>query len=629
MMTHKVLARDCTRRLPVGAEVIAGSGVHFRVWTPRARRVEVVIHSEPHELDAEGNGYWSGFVPAASAEMDYGYRLDGGARLYPDPASRYQPQGPRGLSRIVDPSRFAWTDEDWNGARMCGQILYEMHIGTYTDAGTWDAAAAELPELVSLGISMIEMMPVADFTGRFGWGYDGVNLFAPTRLYGDPDALRRFVNEAHRVGIAVILDVVYNHLGPEENHLGQFSKDYFTDRYDNEWGAAINFDGPGSEAVREFFVANARYWIEEFHFDGLRLDATQQIFDTSEEHILTAIGRSVRQAACSRDTVVIAENEPQHTRLARPVEEGGHGLDGLWNDDFHHTARVALTGRREAYYTDYFGTPQELISAVKYGYLYQGQVYSWQKKRRGMPSFGLAPETFVIFLENHDQVANSARGERLHRLAAPGAYRAMTALTLLVPATPMLFQGQEFASSHPFCFFADHQPDLAVKVRAGRTEFLSQFPSMASDNLRREIPDPESSETFHRCKLDLNERAAHAAAYALHRDLIRLRRTDRVFNAQRDHSMDGAVLDRACFALRLFGADDDDRLLLVNLGTEISGRSLPEPLLAPPAGREWQMIWSSEDPAYGGSGAVATENARGWRIPGQAAVVMRPAKRQS
>ncbi|MHB8865892.1 MAG: malto-oligosyltrehalose trehalohydrolase [Pirellulaceae bacterium] len=616
------------RRLPAGAEVISSGGVHFRVWAPKRRRVEVVVGNEPFALNAEGDGYHSGYVASASDGADYGFHLDSDDRLYPDPVSRFQPQGPRGPSRILDPARFRWTDHQWQGARLRGQVLYEMHIGTFTASGTWQAAARELPALADLGISMIEMMPVADFTGRFGWGYDGVNLFAPTHLYGEPDDLRRFVDDAHRVGIAVILDVVYNHLGPEENHLTEFSDDYFTSKYDNEWGAAINFDGPGAQPVREFFAANAGYWIDEYHFDGLRLDATQQIFDASDEHILKVIGERVRQAAGARATVLIAENEPQETRLVRSVAEGGFGLDALWNDDFHHTARVALTGRREAYYSDYLGTPQEFISALKYGYLYQGQVYTWQENRRGTPSFGLPPEAFVLFLENHDQIANSARGDRLHRLAAPGRYRAMTALMLLAPATPMLFQGQEFAASNPFCFFADHQPELADKVRAGRTEFLTQFPSLAEERMRDEMPDPESLATFERCKLDFEERTRHATAYALHRDLLKLRRTDAVFNAQRERGMDGAVLGPECLVLRFFGEQGDDRLLLVNLGTDFAGGPAPEPLLGPPPAMQWQVLWSSDDPAYGGSGAIPAENALGWRIPGQAAVVMQPVKRQ-
>jgi len=624
METRTQLRPQHRRRLPVGAEGIAGGGVEFRVWAPNVRCVEVVAGADAYALDAEDDGYHAGFVRELGAGADYGFRLDGSERLYPDPVSRFQPTGPSGLSRIVDPAQFAWTDQQWGGTSLRGQVIYEMHVGTFTPAGTWAAATAELAELADCGISLIEMMPVADFAGRFGWGYDGVNLFAPTRLYGEPDDLRRFVNEAHRLGIAVILDVVYNHVGPEENYLPQFSSDYFSRKYPGEWGAVINFDGPHAEAVREFFVSNAGYWIDEYHFDGLRLDATQQIFDESEEHILRVIGRRVREAAGGRATVLIAENEPQSTRLVRPVEDGGYGLDALWNDDFHHSARVALTGRREAYYHDYHGTAQELVSALKYGFLYQGQYYTWQKKRRGTPGFGLRPESFVTFIQNHDQIANSARGERLHQLVAPGSFRAMTALLLLAPATPMLFQGQEFAASSPFCYFADHEPDLADRVRAGRMEFLQQFPSIATGVGPDVMPDPESIETFARSRLDLSERVRNAAVYALHRDLLRLRRADPVLSAQEPGALDGAVLNDKCLVLRFFGREGDDRLLLANFGVDIVGGPAPEPLLAPPADCHWELLWSSEDARYGGGGSLPAEDENGWRVPGCSAHVMKP-----
>src|SRR5581483_1649846 len=268
---------------------------------------------------------------------------------FPDPASRFQPEGPHGPSQVVSSDKFQWTDQGWPGVQLNGQVIYEMHVGTFTDEGTWRSAAERLPELADTGVTVIEMMPVADFPGNFGWGYDGVNLFAPTRLYGSPDDLRDFINQAHAHGIGVILDVVYNHLGPDGCYLSEFSKSYFTDRYENEWGQAINFDGADAGPVREFFATNAAYWIREFHFDGLRLDATQQMFDSSPRHILVEITEAVRNAGGRRSTIMVAENERQHTILARPIEQGGYGIDALWNDDFHHSAVVALTGKREAY----------------------------------------------------------------------------------------------------------------------------------------------------------------------------------------------------------------------------------------------------------------------------------------
>ena len=374
------------RRLPIGAEPLGDGRTHLRVWAPAAQRVAAIIGGGETMLAAEDGGYFSGIV-TAGAGARYQFKFDDGEHAYPDPASRFQPAGPNGPSEIIDPRTFEWSDVSWRGVTLPGQVIYELHIGTFTREGTWAAAECELPELAHAGITVVEVMPIADFTGRFGWGYDGVDMFAPSRLYGRPDDLRRFVDRAHALGVAVILDVVYNHLGPVGNYLRSFSPAYFTDRYDNEWGDAINFDGPDAGPVREFFVTNAGYWIDEFHLDGLRLDATQQIFDRSTDHILAAVGKRVHEAARGRSTILVAENEPQDTRLVRPLDQGGFGLDALWNDDFHHSAMVALTGRAEAYYSETTGGPQELVSAAKYGHLFQGQYYAWQEMPRGTPTW--------------------------------------------------------------------------------------------------------------------------------------------------------------------------------------------------------------------------------------------------
>jgi maltooligosyltrehalose trehalohydrolase len=334
----------------------------------------------------------------------------------------------------------------------------------------------------------------------------------------------------------------------------------------------------------------------------------------------------VRRAARGRATLIVAENEAQQAKLGRPFDQGGYGIDALWNDDFHHSARVALTGHNEAYYGDFLGAPQEFISAVKWGFLYQGQRFSWQKKRRGTPAFDLEPAAFITFTENHDQVANSARGLRTWQLSSPGRYRAMTALLLLAPATPMLFQGQEFAASSPFLFFADHKPELARLVKKGRAQFLSQFPSVARPEMQQLLPDPADPNSFARCKLDLSERQRHGEAYALHRDLLKLRREDAVFRLQRRHGVDGAVLGPQAFVLRFFGENGDDRLLVVSLGRDLHLDPAPEPLLAPPEGRTWQVLWSSEDPRYGGCGTPPLETESNWHIPGEAAVALRPGR---
>lgn len=574
-------------------------------------------------LDKETSGYFGGLVEGIGAGARYKYRLDSGDS-FPDPASRFQPDGPHFASEVVDPSTFEWTDSTWRGVKLEGQVIYEMHIGTFTKAGRWSSAAAELPHLAETGVTVLEVMPVAEFPGRFGWGYDGVHMFAPSHLYGSPDAFRSFVNTAHSLGIGVILDVVYNHFGPDGNYLPEFSSSYFSDREHTDWGAAINFDGRDSGPVRELCTANAGYWIDEFHLDGLRLDATQDIHDQSKEHILLGIAREVHRKADPRGAIIVAENEPQQVRLIQSPDEGGYGLDALWNDDFHHSAMVALTGRNEAYYTDYLGKPQEFISAIKYGFLYQGQYYSWQKQRRGTPGLHMPPASKVIFIQNHDQVANSAYGARCDRLTDPGRLRAMTTLLLLAPATPMLFQGQEFGASSPFLYFADHEPQLAYTVRLGRAEFLAQFGSLASPEMSGLFADPSDPATFERCKLDHGERESHREVLALHRDLLRLRREEPAFRAQRKNGVDGAVLGDGAFLLRFFGEQNDHRLLLINFGIDLHLNPAPEPLLAAPAGYEWAVLWSSEDPKYGGTGTAALDTGENWRIPGHAAVVMKP-----
>lgn len=623
------------RRFPLGAERLPGAGMHFRVWAPEAKSVKLVVHSGQEngapdglartaEMQPEDNGYFSVALPDDCVGALYRYQLDDDPSPYPDPASRFQPQGPHGPSQIIDASAYAWTDTDWQGLSPDDQVIYEMHIGTFTHEGNWLAAAKELPELAELGVTVLEIMPVADFPGRFGWGYDGVNLFAPTRLYGTPDDFRHFVNEAHAVGLGVVLDVVFNHLGPDGNYLTKFSRHYFSDRYQCEWGDALNFDGPDSGPVRDFVLANAAYWIAEFHLDGLRIDATQQIFDSSADHIIAAIARAARAAGAPRKIYIVGENEPQDARLFLPPDQGGCGIDALWNDDFHHTAMVAMTGRADAYYSDYRGTAQEFVSALKHGFLYQGQWYSWQHKRRGRLELNMAPAKFITFIQNHDQLANSGSGKRLHLLTSPNRYRALTALFLLGPQTPMLFQGQEFAATSPFFYFADHKGEIAYQVARGRSEFLAQFRALATPEMQARLPDPGDPVTFTMSKLDLNDRHLHPEAYALHCDLLKLRRDDTVFRASRqDKRIDGAVLSQDALVIRFFGANPgDDRLLLLNLNRDIHLVPAPEPLLAAPSDYVWDVMWSSEDPRYGGLGMPPWPAEGNWHLQGESAVVL-------
>jgi maltooligosyltrehalose trehalohydrolase len=582
-----------TRKRLIGAEIV-GEGTSFRVWAPGHRDVCVVIDGVDHSLQAEDGEYFSGVVDG-SAGTRYRFRIDGDESTYPDPASRFQPDGPHGDSEVVDPDAYRWSETNWRGVDKHNLVIYEMHIGTFTTEGTWRAAIEQLAALRDTGINLLEVMPIHEFPGRFGWGYDGVDLWAPSHLYGRPDDFRAFVDAAHAHNLGVILDVVYNHFGPDGCYLRQFSPSYFTKKYVNDWGESINFDGAGADGVREFFAENAAYWIEEFHLDGLRLDATQSINDASDENVLTLIVRSAREAAGEKPIFIVGENEPQDAKL---IDD--YGLDALWNDDWHHAAMVAATGQREAYYTDYRGTPQELVSMAQWGFLYQGQYYSWQKNRRGTPSAHLPPESLVCFIQNHDQLANSPRGERLQFVTTPGLYRALTALLLLGPNTPMLFQGQEFGASSPFLYFADHKPELATLVAKGRREFLDQFPSIKA--LHGDLAIPHDIETFRRCKLDHRERDANAAVVEMHRQLLRLR-------GELTGRVRGAVIAPSAFVLRY-----DHQLLVVNLGEELRMDVVDEPLLAPPLDKQWKVRWASED--------AAVETKTRWCVPATCAVLL-------
>ena len=637
------MSKNLNRRLPVGAEP-TGGGVHFRVWSPKVKTIEVVF-DDGHpaaKLSPETDGYHAALVEGVKAGDRYHFRLDGDKYLYPDPVSRYQPDGPHGASMVVDPS-FKWTDSNWKGVTADGQVLYELHIGTFTRDGTFRSAIAGLDHLKEVGVTCIEMMPVPEFAGTFGWGYDGVTLFAPYHHYGTPDDLRAFVDAAHARGIGVILDLVYNHMGPDGNYLRAFADAYFNPKIMTDWGEALNFDGDHREPCREFFVSNALMWITEYHFDGFRFDATQAIIDSSPEHVLAEINRKCKAAASHKSLYLINENEPQNTQLVRPADKGGYGLDAMWNDDFHHTALVALTGHNEAYYTDYNGSAQEFLSSAKWGYLYQGQRYKWQKRRRGTTALDMPPTAFVHFLQNHDQIANGYRGFRLGRLTSPAMLRAMTAYWLLMPQTPMLFQGQEFGSSSTFHYFADHNPELNKLIAEGRAKELGQFPSGAVPEMKEYLVDPGARSTFESSKIDLSEKDApvHAELFKLHKDLLKLRKKTPVFaRVQRRGDLDGAVLRQDAFILRYFAtpgpqtgfetASVDDRLVVVNLGNDLPMDPCPEPLLAPPPGHRWGLVLSSEEPEYGGTGTPPPDTEKeGWLLHGRCTMVLKPVPEDS
>ena len=598
---------------------------HFRVWAPDASRVDVIVEDAAGTrigLHKSPDGYFSGSDTTLAAGARYRYEVDGEGP-WPDPCSRYQPDGPHGPS-LLTANDFEWQDASWRGIHLKGQVIYELHVGTFTAEGTFDAVIDKLEHLARLGVTAIELLPQAECPGRFNWGYDGVQLWAPYHVYGTPESLKRLVDRAHAIGIGVILDVVYNHLGPDGNYLKKFSAHYFSKRYETDWGEALNFDGEQSAGTRDFVIGNALYWMREFHLDGLRLDATQSIFDASSLHIVAELIERARAAATPRNIIVVAENEPQRGEQLLPKERGGYGLDAMWNDDFHHSARVALTGSRDGYFHDYTGRAQELLSATKYGFLYQGQYYPWQKQRRGSPLRGQPAWSCIHFIQNHDQVGNTFVGDRLHHGCAPDRYRAITALFLLGPQTPMLFMGQEFASSRRFKFFADHNPQLQTLVHAGRREFLRQFVGYSSDAAQAVIPAPGADASFNESKLDWSEATTHAESLKLHTDLLRLRREDPVISQQLGTSIDGATLGEHAFVLRWFDDVHGDRLLVVNLDRQINEVALAEPLLAPQLGCDWVLVWTSNALDYGGTGGIAPLDPDGrWNLSANYAALLR------
>ena len=604
------------RKYPIGAEIIGKKGVHFRVWCPSQKSVDLILikgkESFAYSMKKEKGGYFSLLSPHAKKGTLYLFKV--GEQLLADPASRHQPWGTDGPSCVID-TQFPWKDQTWKGLTMKGQSIYEIHIGTYTKEGTFPAAQKHLKEIATLGIKTILLMPLHTFPGRFGWGYDGVSLFAPMHTYGTPDEVKAFVNQAHQLGLGVILDVVYNHLGPENNQLVQFSKNYLSEDA-CDWGSRMNFD---SLPVREYCLTNAIYWIEEYHFDGLRFDASSWLISKSGTPILTDFSKICKRG--QKPVILIAENEPQNSNLLLSFKEGGNQFDGMLNDDFHHTAHVRLTGNREAYYTDYFGTPQEFISSLKYGFLYQGQYYHWQKQNRGVPHLQLKPESFVIFLDNHDQIANSIQGKRLHQLSDPGNYKAMVALLLLGPNIPMIFQGQEFSSSKPFHYFADHSQALNQKITRGRIKFLNQFPRMKNSESHQAIPLPSDIHTFERCKIDFKDRKDHEQTYRMFKDLLHLRNHDPVFKDI--EQIDGSVLGPDSFLLRFFGIEED-RLLIINFGPDLHFDSCPDPLIAAGKKKKWKALWSSELAKYGGEGCPPFQSPK-WKIAGHSAMVLKPA----
>lgn len=588
--------------MPFGAAPLEDGRWRFRLWAPGATGVELILDGTDGGPMHADHGWFETVMPAR-AGMTYGYRIDGGL-IVPDPASRMQAEDVHGASVLVDPRSHVWSDDGWEGRPWEEAVIYELHVGTFTEEGSFNAIVPHLDELAALGVTAIELMPVADFPGARDWGYDGVLLFAPDRRYGTPDDLKRLVEAAHARGLMVFLDVVYNHFGPEGNYLHVYAPHFFNGRHRTPWGAAINFDGDHCRTVREFFVHNALYWLEEYHLDGLRLDAIHAIADDSRPDIVEELGQRVMAACGKRRVHLVLENDHNTARYLDRYD-GVQRYRAQWNDDFHHAMHVLLTGEEDGYYADFAKAPLELLARIlAEGFAFQGEYSDYHKASRGEASAHLPVTAFVDFLQNHDQIGNRACGERLSSLARPEALRAATALWLLTPHVPLLFMGQEWGSRRPFLFFCDFGPDLAPKVREGRRAEFAHFAGFTEPRQRERIPDPGAEATFLQAKLDWHERetAQGRAWLELHRDLLAARR--RVISGFA--GMTGKEARCVTFSERGIAArwqlsDGRTLILIANLGDEpVADVSLPgtSPLFATPEAygdngtlMPWSVVW--------------------------------------
>lgn len=515
-------------RMPFGAEVLMHGGVRFRIWAPAVAEVGLIIEGQEETLPLRGgrDGWHELVTDRAHAGMKYRYVLPDGLRV-PDPASRYQPEDVHGPSEVIDAAGYAWTDGQWTGRPWSEAVLYELHVGTFTEDGTFLAAIEKLDHLVRLGVTGIEIMPIADFPGARNWGYDGVLLYAPDSTYGRPEDLKLLVDAAHARGLMVLLDVVYNHFGPDGNYLSMYAPQTFTKHHKTPWGDAVNYDDEGSAVVREFAIENALYWIEEFHLDGLRLDAVHQIKDDSPKHLLDELADRVRALDVSYPIHLVLENEKNEaTRLLRDSRGEPREYTAQWNDDMHHVLHTAATMERHGYYHDYLEDTEKLGRALAEGFAFQGEVMGSIGSGRGEPSAQLPPGAFVAFMQNHDQIGNRAFGERINAIASPEAVHAIAAVYLLLPQTPMLFMGEEWGSSQPFPFFCDFKGDLGELVRKGRREEFASFPEFRDPVQRERIPDPQAEETFRSGKLDWAEakQGAHAEWIEWYTRILSVRR---------------------------------------------------------------------------------------------------------
>jgi maltooligosyltrehalose trehalohydrolase len=569
-------------------------GVQFRTVACPPRELDVEILTGPaagiYRLERSAGPWLERFVEGARAGDTYSYLIDGIRR--PDPASRFQPGGVHGPSQIVDPAAFRWRHETWPFTP-ADLVIYELHVGTFTERGTFAAAREHLDDLRALGVTAIELMPVAAFAGRRNWGYDGVALYAPSESYGHPDDLRALVDAAHGLGLGVILDVVYNHLGPEGAYLPQFLPDYITDRHATPWGGAVNLDGEGASPVRSFILDNAVHWIREYRLDGLRLDATHSLVDDSRAHIVAWIAASAR-AAAGRPIAIFAEDHRNLVSLVDAPERGGWGVDGIWADDFHHVIRRRLAGDCDGYYQDYSGSIDELARTLTQGWLFTGQHSSYAGRQRGTDPSATPMNRFVICLQNHDQIGNRPTGDRLHHTIDAASWRAASVLLLTAPMTPLLFMGQEWATSRPFQFFTDLEPGLGAQVTEGRRREFKDFPGFSNPAAQALVPDPQDPATFERSRLDWLERTvpAHQTCLSLYTELLRLRRAHGALAASPALRGDAEVIsDDVVLMRRDHGAE---RFLVV---VRLAGAG-PASIEIDSAGRSASIVLTTEEPRF-------------------------------
>jgi malto-oligosyltrehalose trehalohydrolase len=592
--------------MPFGVERQQDGGCRFRLWAPAARHIDLCLEDGSKEsilpMQPEKHGWFSLTTNRARPGTLYRYRINGDQRV-PDPASRFQPQDVHGPSQVIDSGAWDWTDSEWRGRPWEEAVIYELHVGSFTKSGNYAGVIQQLDELVELGITAIELMPLSDFPGRRNWGYDGVLPFAPDSCYGTPDELKNLVQGAHARGLMVFLDVVYNHFGPEGNYLHLYAPSFFTDRHHTPWGDAINYDGPDSHHVRDFFIHNALYWLEEYHFDGLRFDAVHAIVDDSRPDILQDIAHAVATGpGASRPVHLVLENDHNAARyLGRDAARRPRWYTAQWNDDIHHAWHVLTTGETGGYYMDYADAPaRHLGRCLTEGFAYQGEPSRYRHGApRGEVSRGLPPTAFVSFLQNHDQIGNRALGERLTQLAPPAAVRAATAILLLAPSAPLLFMGQEWGAPQPFLFFCDFGLELAATVTQGRRREFARFPEFSDENARSRIPDPNDEKTFLRSRLDRNGTRTETALIwrQFHQELLALRAREIVPRLRR-LSHDGAGFDLINDgALRAHWRFDDGAqlTLLANLGAE-SINDVP-----PPRGRLLYAVPSRTPHGFNGT----------------------------